>query len=240
MLERLVVAFLGVLPPFLMLWYAESFERRVREPQRDFRYRVLVAVAVASVPIGWFEHALGAVAASVAEPRRSLLEAFVVAAATEESGKVLCLYVLTRLSLAPGTRYGAFLYALHAAAGFALIENVVALWDAPGFASLSVRFVLRGYMASPMHLFAGGVVGYLWARKRFDKGVIGLPGGLALAVLIHGGYNTMLYGVERLPMTRSGLIVACAVGAMLVPLLGVVVLRLLAGILRRDDARDGR
>ncbi|HEX7476792.1 MAG TPA: PrsW family glutamic-type intramembrane protease [Polyangiales bacterium] len=240
MLERIVVALLGVVPPFLMLWYAEAFERRVREPHRDFRYRILVAVALASVPIGWAEHAIAALMNGVAEPRRSLFEAFIVAASIEETGKVLCLYLLTRLALAPGTRYGAFLYALHAAAGFALIENVVALSDAPSFGSLSVRFVLRGYMASPMHLFAGGVIGYLWARRRFDRGTIGLPGGLAIAIAIHGSYNALLLGVERLPATQPRLIVAAAVGAMLVPLLGVVVLRLLAGRLRRDDKRAGR
>jgi hypothetical protein len=48
-----------------------------------------------------------------------------------------------------------------------------------------------------------------------------------------------LYGVERLPAEHAQLIVACAVGAISVPLIGVVVLRVLAGRLRRDDARDG-
>jgi RsiW-degrading membrane proteinase PrsW (M82 family) len=207
---------LGIIPPFLMLWYAESFERRVKEPVADWRYRVLVAAALISVPISWGVHVLSNLAGLASEPYASLLEAFVGSAALEEWGKVLCLYLTTRLHLGPRTRYGAFLY------------------------GLTVRFVLRAYMASPMHLFAGGVIGFLWARRRFDRGAVGLSGGLAIALLIHGFYNACLFGVERLPETHAGLIVACAVAAIAVPLAGVVILRWLAGRLRDDDARDGR
>jgi RsiW-degrading membrane proteinase PrsW (M82 family) len=231
---------LGIIPPFLMLWYAESFERRVKEPVADWRYRVLVAAALISVPISWGVHVLSNLAGLASEPYASLLEAFVGSAALEEWGKVLCLYLTTRLHLGPRTRYGAFLYGLHAAAGFALVENVGILTMAPNVETLTVRFVLRAYMASPMHLFAGGVIGFLWARRRFDRGAVGLSGGLAIALLIHGFYNACLFGVERLPETHAGLIVACAVAAIAVPLAGVVILRWLAGRLRDDDARDGR
>lgn len=231
---------LGVIPPFLMLWYAERFERRIKEPHANWRYRVLVAAALFSVPLAWASHALGDLLERAAEPQRTLLEAFAGSALLEEWGKTFCLYLLTRTHFGPRTRYGAFLYALHAATGFALVENVGMLSGASDLRVLTVRFVLRAYMASPMHLFAGGVLGYLWARRRFDRGVVGLSGGLGIATLVHGLYNACLFGVERLPTERQGLIVACAVVAITVPLVGVVVLRWLAGRLRRDDERDGR
>jgi RsiW-degrading membrane proteinase PrsW (M82 family) len=229
---------LGVIPPFLMLWYAEAFERRIKEPHRDWRYRVLVAAGLGSVPMLWAAHQVGDVLENASEPLRSLLEAFLGSAALEEWGKAVCLYLFTRMTLGPRTRYGAFLYALHAATGFALVENVGMLVVAPNFKAFTVRFVLRAYMASPMHLFCGGVLGYLWARRRFDQGPIGLPGGLGIAILIHGVYNACLFGVERLPEERASLIVACAVVAIAVPLVGVVVMRWLAGKLRADDERD--
>lgn len=238
-LERLV-ALVGVLPPFLMLWYAEQFERRIREPHREWRYRVLCASGLACVPIAWIERGLAAVIAAAPEPERSLYEAFIVAAAIEETGKVACLYLLTRVTLGPGTRYGAFLYALHAAAGFAIVENVLIMLDTPNLRVFTVRFVLRAYMASPMHMFAGGVVGYLWARRRFDSGAVGLSGGLACAIAIHGCYNALLYGVERLPQSLPGGVIACALAAMCVPLFGIVTLRVFAQRLRGDDERDGR
>lgn len=223
-----------------MLWYAERFERRVKEPHRDWRYRVLAAAGLACIPIAWAERFVGVVIADAIEPQRSLFEAFIVAASIEETGKVLCLYLLTRVTLGPGTRYGAFLYALHAATGFAIVENVLIMLDSPNLRVFTVRFVLRAYMASPMHLFAGGVVGYLWARRRFDTGAVGLSGGLACAIVIHGSYNALLYGVERLPEDMPGTVIACALSAMAVPLLGIVVLRAMAGRLRSDDERDGR
>ena len=239
MIDRLA-ALLGALPPFLMLWYAERFERRVREPHAEWRYRILAAAGLASVPMAWAEHAVALVIADAGEPVRTLSEAYLVAAAIEETGKVLCLYLLTRSFLAPRTRYGGFLYALHAATGFAVVENVMMMLDVPDLTVFTVRFVLRAYMASPMHLLAGGVVGYLWARRRFDDGKIGLSGGLGFAIVIHGSYNALLLAVERLPASRSDVIAVCAVLAIAVPLGGVVLLRYLAGRLREDDARDGR
>jgi RsiW-degrading membrane proteinase PrsW (M82 family) len=239
MLARLVALF-GALPPFLMLWYAERFERRVKEPHAEFRYRVLLASGLASMPMAWAEDAVSQIIADARDPERTLFEAFIVAASVEETGKVLCLYLLTRLSLAPRTRYGGFLYALHAATGFAIVENVMVMLGVPNLTVFTVRFVLRAYMASPMHLLAGGVVGYVWARRRFDGGSIGLSGGLALAILVHGSYNTLLLAVERLPASYPRSMVACAVGAMALPLGGIVALRIMAGRLRADDERSGR
>ncbi|HEY2735574.1 MAG TPA: PrsW family glutamic-type intramembrane protease, partial [Polyangiales bacterium] len=233
MLDR-IAALLGAVPPFLMLWYAERFERRVREPHKNWRYRVLAATGLASVPMAWAEHVAAQVIERAGEPERTLFESYIVAASVEETGKVLCLYLLTRFSLGPRTRYGSFLYALHAAAGFAIVENVMVMLNVPNLTVFTVRFVLRAYMASPMHMLAGGIVGYLWARRRFDGGAIGLSGGLALAILVHGSYNALLLGVERLPAGHSHAITACAVLAIALPLSGLIVLRWMAGRLRDD------
>jgi RsiW-degrading membrane proteinase PrsW (M82 family) len=234
LVDRLL-AITGIIPPFLLLWYAENFERRVQEPTRGYRYRVLACTGLATIPIAWVEHAVAKLLAFAPEPQATLFESFVLAATVEETAKFTCLYLLTRGLLAPKTRYGAFLYALHAAMGFALVENVIAMLKAPDMVAFSTRYFLRAYMTVPMHLLAGGVLGYVWARRRFDRGVIGLAGGTAFAIVIHGTFNSCLLAVERLPDAFEGLRIACAAVAMLIPLGGIVVLRVLGGALRNAD-----
>lgn len=221
------------------MWMAESFERRVREPTSGFRYRVLAGAGLSTIPIAWIERFAGRVAESADEPARTLLESYLVAGAIEEIGKFTCLLLLTRGALGPRTRYGAFLYALHAAMGFALVENVMAMLKAPDLIAFSTRFFLRAYMTVPMHLVAGGTVGYLWATRRFDGGPIGLAGGTAIAIAIHGTFNAMLLAVERLPDGHETSRLACATLAMAIPVAGVLVLRLFAGLLRDRDRKDG-
>jgi RsiW-degrading membrane proteinase PrsW (M82 family) len=201
---------------------------------------VLAAAGLCSIPIAWAERYLASWIEGGSEPLATLFEAFVIAACMEEAGKVACLYLLTRHVLGPGTRYGAFLYALHASMGFAMVENVIAMLRVPDLMAFTTRFVLRAYMTVPMHLVAGGVVGYVWARRRFDGGRLGLSGGLAIAIVIHGAYDAMLLAVERLPQGRSTAQLVLAACAMAIPLVGVVVLRVFAGRLTALDHADGR
>lgn len=234
-----LLAIIGVLPPFLLLWFAERFERRVREPTRGWRYRIMAASGIASVPIAWAERWASRLASDVPMPTGLLLDSYVLAAGIEELGKVACLMVLTRGALAPRTRYGAWLYALHSSMGFAMVENVLAMLSDPDLSSLTTRFMLRAYMTVPMHFVAGGVLGYFWARRRFDTGPIGLAGGVCLAIAIHGTFNTTLLMIDYLPEEQQPLRIAFAVVALIIPMAGLAALRLLGSRLRKLDHMMG-
>jgi hypothetical protein len=125
-----------------------------------------------------------------------------------------------------------------------LVENVLAMLQTTDAIAFSTRYFLRAYLTVPMHLVAGGTLGFLWARRRFDRGAIGLAGGLCVAIAIHGSFNATLLAIEVLPAATAALRVLCAAAALAIPLVGVLVLRLLAGILRArdraDDAARGR
>lgn len=231
-----LIAAVGVLPAFLLLWYAERFERRVREPWPWARYRILVASGLSAIPIAWIELQLAKLATGLTPAHQVLYESVVVAAATEEVVKFACLWLLTRGALRPGSRYGAFIYALHAALGFAAVENVVALVAAPTLEELTATLLLRGYLAVPTHLFAGGVVGYFWARRRFDQAGLRLPAAIGLGIVIHGSYNVMVTAVERLPGEGfEVMLTTYAMAALMIPLTGIVVLYGAALHLRRRD-----
>lgn len=235
-MEVRLIAAIGVLPAFLLLWYAERFERRIREPRPWARYRVLVASGLSAVPIGWLELQLAKLSQGLQPAHRVLYESFVVAATTEEVLKFACLWLLTRGALRPGSRYGAFIYALHAALGFAAVENVVALVAAPTLQDLTVTLLMRAYLAVPTHLFAGGVVGYFWARRRFDRSGLRLPAAIGLGILIHGSYNVMVTAVEQLPGDGfQVMLTTYAAAALMIPLSGAVVLYAAALRLRALD-----
>jgi len=234
-----IMALSGIIPPFLLLWLAERYERRIKEPTRGFRYRVLAASGLASIPIAWTERLLSHMGASLPSPWTASFDAYVVSASVEELGKLACLLLLTRDALAPRTRYAAFLYAIHAAMGFALVENVLAMLKSPDLVAFSSRFFLRAYMTVPMHLVAGGLFGYVWAQRRFAQRPHGVSLGLACAIGLHGTFNAMLLAIDSLPPAQDGLRFTLAATAMAIPLLGVLLLRVLAGCLRaRDDADE--
>ena len=234
-----LLALVGVIPPFLLLWFAERFERRVREPTRGWRYRIMAASGLASIPIAWSERLFSALLQGTDQPAALMIDAYVLAAGIEECGKVVCLLLLTRGLLGPQTRYGAWLYALHSSMGFALVENVIALLaDSADLGSLSTRFVLRAYMTVPMHFVAGGILGYFWALRRFDAGPIGLAGGTSIAIVIHGSFNASLLALDVLEPTQSPLRIFFAVTSLGIPLFGLLVLRFLGSYLQRLDQRS--
>jgi RsiW-degrading membrane proteinase PrsW (M82 family) len=235
-----LLALLGVVPPFLFLWWVERFERRVLEPSPDWRYRVLAAGGFVSVPVLLIGRVIANVLQYLDEPLASLYEAFIIAGLLEETAKAACIFLLTRGALAPRTRYGALLYALHASMGFAVVENVIALLSTPDLESLTQRFILRAYLAVPMHLTTGGVLGYLLARKRFDGGALGGYAGLALAILVHGTFDALLYAIDRLPDEAELAQTVCAYVVFLFPAAGVLTLWSFARRLRALDGANER
>jgi protease PrsW len=235
-----LLALLGVVPPFLFLWWVERFERRVLEPAPAWRYRVLAAGGFVSIPVLIIGRLLAGVLHYLEEPLASLYEAFIIAGLVEEAAKASCIALLARGALAPRTRYGALLYALHASMGFAVVENVIALLSTPDLESLTQRFVLRAYLAVPMHLATGGVFGYLIARKRFDRGALGWPAGLALAIFVHGAFDGLLYAIDRLPDEAETAQLVCGYIAFLLPVLGVSMLATFAHRLRALDGAQER
>lgn len=239
-LDVRLLAVVGVVPPFLLLWWLERYERRVREPAPGWRYRVLAAGGLITVPVLIVGLALGQVLPLLEEPHRSLFDAFIVASLVEECFKALCFMLLARGSLAPRTRYGAFLYALHASMGFAVVENVIALLSTPHLEAFSERFLLRAYLSVPMHLTTGGVFGFVLARRKFDQSALGWPAGLALAILLHGAFDALLYAIDHLPEEATALLGVVGALVLVMPLAGLAMLAAFARHLRALDGAQER
>src|SRR5204862_1636162 len=109
-------------------------------------------------------------------------------------------------------------YARRAVLGFALVENVLYLLQPQSAAGFAVRFVARAVLTVPMHAISAGFMGYLAARRRFDGEGPGLLGGFAVAVILHGAFDTAIFAMPA--MAARGALWVVALGA--VPLLVVV------------------
>jgi hypothetical protein len=163
------------------------------------------------------------------------LDAFLIAACTEETLKLAC--VLLYLWRKPhfDEVMDGILYTAAASLGFALLENIL---YAGGNLAIGI---LRALTAVPMHALASGLMGYFVGRARFARGAAApwLAGGLAVAVAIHGFYDwaLMSQGGFGIAPSNVGLMLLAVVGT----LAGSALLLLLAyrHALRLDDALLG-
>jgi RsiW-degrading membrane proteinase PrsW (M82 family) len=159
-------------------------------------------------------------------------KAFIVAGLVEEFLKLTVVRLTVYRTNAFDEVMDGIVYAVAAGLGFACMENVLYVLGRP----LSVALI-RAFTAVPLHALASGLMGYAVGRAKFAASAAQerswMRRGLAVAVLVHGLYNwllfvTPLYG----PLPNLGLI----------PLLlvGFLVLRARVRSAIAQDRREGR
>ncbi len=122
---------------------------------------------------------------------QSLYDAFVVAAAPEELAKFTILYWIIWRNKAFDHYYDGILYAVFISLGFALVENILYVFDG----GLRVALI-RGVFAVPGHGFFAVLMGYYFSLARFHEGRERrqiLLKSLALPILFHGLYDAALF-----------------------------------------------
>jgi protease PrsW len=229
------LAIAGALPALGIMWYVDRLDAARPEPRWSLR-RLAIAGGVATIPCIFVQLALTA-AFPLTGLAGALFMAFVVAGATEELAKVLCLrwFIWRRPEF--DERMDGIVYAARAGLGFALVENVLYLLGAASAQQYLWMYLVRAVLAVPGHAIWAGVMGYLAARRRFDGKGPGLAGGYLLAVFLHGGYDAALFSAPPLvAMTGSELIVLpLFLLAVAFIVLGALILR---GMVRRALALD--
>lgn len=174
-------------PALVLLWIFTRLDSKRPEPPGSVRNVVLFGV-LSCIPAIVIELILGAALGELAHARGRFLDAFVVAAFTEESLKLAC--VLLYLWRKPhfDEVMDGILYMAAASLGFAMIENVL-------YSSSSLAIgLLRAVTAVPMHALASALMGYFVGRAKLStgKGTTWIGGGLAVGVGVHGFYDWSL------------------------------------------------
>lgn len=189
------IALTGAIPALVVMWVFDRMDRHRPEPRWTLR-KITLAGAISTLP-------LIIIQVMIKTPIDGSYEAaffngFVVAALTEEIAKFLCVYWFVWHKPEFDERLDGIVYAARAGLGFALVENVLYLRMVADTEQFWFVFVARALLAVPGHAIWAGLMGYFAAVRRFDKVGPGLIGGLAIAIVLHGLYDAVLFSQPSL------------------------------------------
>jgi protease PrsW len=242
---NVLVALSGAIPAVVAMWVVERMDRKRPEPASTRRL-VAFAGMLSVIPAIFLERYLVTeVGASIAPDytyQGASFKAFVVAAGVEEACKIAVVYWIVWRRPEFDERMDGIVYATRAGLGFALVENVMYLMSPDSLQGQLHMWVARALLAVPGHAMWTGMIGYMAARRRFDKVGLGLVGGYLLAVAFHGTYDAAVFIQQPLHLegheTASSLMLLIPIGLTVV---AFIVLRSMSRTaLRLDDAEAAR
>lgn len=236
---------MGAIPALVAMAIVDRMDAKRPEPRSTLR-RVVLAGAISALPVILVAEVLKLVGPTTGYAGVLYLS-FVLAALPEEAAKVGSMFLMAWRRPEFDERMDGIIYGAHAGLGFALVENVGYLLLIPhNLQEYVSMFVGRAVLAVPGHAIWGGIAGYYAARRRFDGRGIGWWGGLAIAVMMHGLYDTWVFGAplaivhghEWLEIGVAGVPVVFYLGPAAIVLGGAIMLRVLAKRAVADDDRD--
>ena len=216
---------ISVGPAILLLMLFKKWDEKRPEPPGKVRNMVLFGVACC-IPAAIIEPIVAdALGASITDANGKLIEAYVIAATTEETLKLtMVMLYIWRNPLFDEVMDG-ILYTAASSLGFALLENVLYV----NKFGLTTGFV-RAFTAVPLHATASGIMGYFVGRAKFAKGGgtgVWLIFGLATAIFIHGTYDWAAMsggGFGGILEKNPGVVLGCVLA---IPALCMIILRIL-------------
>jgi len=201
----LIAIALGLLPAVVLVFYIYMLDKNQREPLpwilKAFGYGVLCAIPAIVIEAG-----LSLVPIPEQTLGKALYDAFVVAALSEESMKLLFLWLLLRKNPYFDERMDCIVYATCVSMGFAGLENVLYVLD--NMEEMASVATARALLSVPGHFFAGVFMGYFmslyfWGkpeRRRRNWVLI-----LLAPVILHGIYDASLMSM---PLSEEIMVMA--------------------------------
>jgi RsiW-degrading membrane proteinase PrsW (M82 family) len=184
-MDLLIIALAPVAALLFFIYIRDKYEKE--PPQMLFRALGLGALVV--FPVMTVERTLSAYLVFFDGLLNTFWHAFVVAAFTEESFKLLALYLLVWRSVHFSQKFDGIVYAVFVSMGFAAIENIMYVFDY-GYQTGLVRAftAVPGHFlfAIPMGFYFGLAKFYPADRQRLMKAALIYP------ILLHGVYDFIL------------------------------------------------
>lgn len=206
------IALVSILPGLLWLWF--FYRQDTYEPEPRWLLLSLFGLGmVAVLPAFWAElpwRNLLLTGLRQGNASRLAVLSYLVVGGAEETAKLLVLFFTIRRLREFDEPLDGVIYGVTVGLGFAALENsLYAAGHGPAVG------LFRAAVTSVAHASFSGWLGYFFALSRFTRRRLLIPAGLALAILLHGTYDLLLF----LSFGASGLLSFVLVGLAMLLLL---------------------
>ena len=193
----------AVLPAAFLLYRVYKMDTIEKEPWAILR-KLLLWGALSGIPAALVESLLTGVVQNLLEEGTLLYNfvfGFIVAALVEESFKFFFLYKFTFKSPHFNYRFDGVVYAVFVSMGFAILENVLYVFQG----GLGVA-ISRALLALPLHAACGVYMGIAYGQQKVNSLYKPASFGsvaracLPVPILIHGFYDSCAFSAEKYPI----------------------------------------
>ncbi len=193
----------AVLPAAFLLYRVYKMDTIEKEPWAILR-KLLLWGALSGIPAALVESLLTGVFQNLLQEGTLLYNfvfGFVVAALVEESFKFFFLYKFTFKSPHFNYRFDGVVYAVFVSMGFAILENILYVFQGGLGVALS-----RALLALPLHAACGVYMGIAYGQQKVNSlykpasfGAVARAC-LPVPILIHGFYDACAFSAENWPV----------------------------------------
>ena len=193
----------AVLPAAFLLYRVYKMDTIEKEPWSILR-KLLLWGALSGIPAALVESLLTGVVQNLLEEGTLLYNfvfGFIVAALVEESFKFFFLYKFTFKNPTFTYRFDGVVYAVFVSMGFAILENVLYVFQGGLGVALS-----RALLALPLHAACGVYMGIAYGQQKVNSLYKPASFGsvaracLPVPILIHGFYDSCAFSAENYPI----------------------------------------
>ena len=193
----------AVLPAAFLLYRVYKMDTIEKEPWSILR-KLLLWGALSGIPAALVESLLTGVVQNLLQEGTLLYNfvfGFIVAALVEESFKFFFLNKFTFKNPAFNYRFDGVVYAVFVSMGFAILENVLYVFQGGLGVALS-----RALLALPLHAACGVYMGIAYGQQKVN--ILYKPASfgsvaracLPVPILIHGFYDSCAFSAENYPI----------------------------------------
>ncbi len=179
---------LAVSPSIFLLWFFYHKDRYEHEPV-SFLAKVFVLGALTTILASLIEAFVGV---PLFQPDNGLLQSilffFIVVGPVEEFSKFGAVRVRAYRSPEFDEPMDGIVLGVSAALGFATVENIAYVFTAPPEAQVATA-IARAFLSVPAHAFWGAITGFFLGQAKYLKKPKLAYVGLAIAALLHGGFD---------------------------------------------------